>query len=56
MERRARRGFDASFKVEVARMVQDQGTSIADVCRGMGRGGSNLLNYFMIFNDDYNYY
>jgi transposase len=38
MERRARREFDASFKLEVARMVKDQGTSIADVCRSMDLG------------------
>ena len=34
-KRRARREFDASFKLEVVRMVKDQGLSIADVCRSM---------------------
>lgn len=38
MERRARREFDASFKLEVARMVKDQGTAIGDVCRSMDLG------------------
>ena len=38
MERRARRQFDANFKLEVARMVKDQGLSVADVCRGMDLG------------------
>jgi hypothetical protein len=33
IERRARREFDASFKLEVVRMVKDRGLSIGDVCR-----------------------
>jgi transposase len=38
IERRVRRQFDASFKLEVARMVKDQGLSVADVCRSMDLG------------------
>lgn len=38
IERRARRQFDANFKLEVARMVKDQGLSVADVCRSMDLG------------------
>lgn len=34
-KRRERRDFDASFKLEVVRMVQDQGLSIAHVCQSM---------------------
>jgi hypothetical protein len=30
IERKARRQFDANFKLEVARMVKDQGLSVAD--------------------------
>jgi transposase len=38
IERKARRQFDANFKLEVARMVKDQGLSVADVCRSMDLG------------------
>lgn len=31
-----RRQFDASFKLEVVRMVRDQGLSVGEVCRSMG--------------------
>jgi transposase len=32
---RRRRQFDASFELEVVRMVRDQGLSIGEVCRSM---------------------
>jgi transposase len=32
---RERRNFDANFKLEVVRMVKDQGLSIAQVCQSM---------------------
>ena len=35
---RKRRTFDASFKLQVARMVRDQGISIGQVCRDMNLG------------------
>jgi transposase len=34
-KRRERREFDTNFKLEVVRMVKDQGLSITDVCRSM---------------------
>ncbi|MCA1789402.1 MAG: transposase, partial [Thioalkalivibrio sp.] len=37
MERK-RRSFDAGFKLQVARMVRDQGLSVGQVCRDMGLG------------------
>lgn len=36
--RRKRREFDTSFKLEVVRMVKDQGLSVTDVCRTMDLG------------------
>jgi transposase len=33
-----RRTFDASFKLQIARMVRDQGVSIGQVCRDMNLG------------------
>ena len=38
MKQRARRQFDASFKLEIARMVRDQGVSVAEVCRNLDLG------------------
>ncbi|MFM0642677.1 transposase, partial [Paraburkholderia metrosideri] len=32
---RRRRQFDTSFKLEVVRMVRDQGLSVGEVCRSM---------------------
>ena len=33
-----RRQFDASFKLEVVRMIRDQGLSLSEVCRSMELG------------------
>ena len=33
-----RRKFDASFKLEVVRMIRDQGLSVAEVCHTMAIG------------------
>jgi transposase len=38
MKQRARRQFDASFELEIARMVRDQGVSVAEVCRNLDLG------------------
>ena len=35
---RERRQFDVNFKLEVARMVKDQGRSVSEVCRSLGLG------------------
>lgn len=35
MTRRTRRKFDTSFKLEVVRMIRDQGMPIGEVCRSM---------------------
>lgn len=37
-KRRIRREFDTSFKLEVVRMVKDQGLPVSDVCRSMDLG------------------
>ena len=36
LERKARREFDTSYKLEVVRMVKDQGLPVSDVCGSMG--------------------
>ncbi|WP_459570455.1 transposase [Cupriavidus sp. 8B] len=42
---RQRRQFDASFKLEVVRMVKDQGLSVGEVCRTMELGGLAYWGY-----------
>ena len=37
-KRRVRREFDTSFKLEVVRMVKDQGLPVSDICRSMDLG------------------
>jgi len=31
-----RKKFDTGFKLEVAKMIKDQGLSVAEVCRSIG--------------------
>ena len=40
-----RKNFDANFKLEVAKMVRDQGLRITDVCRSMGVGESAVRRW-----------
>jgi len=40
-----RRKFDASFKLEVARMIKDQGLSVTEVCRSMGVGDTAVRRW-----------
>lgn len=45
IEHRVRRQFDANFKLEVARMVKDQGLSVAEVCRSMDLGETTVRRW-----------
>ena len=40
-----RRHFDPSFKLEVVRMVRDQGLGVAEVCRTMNVGETALRRW-----------
>ena len=40
-----RRVFDASFKLEVVRMVRDQGLGVAQVCKTMSVGETALRRW-----------
>jgi transposase len=42
---RARRKFDRDFKLEVIRMVKEQGLSVAHVCQTMGVGETALRRW-----------
>lgn len=40
-----RRKFDASFKLEVVRMIREQGLSVAEVCHTMAIGETALRRW-----------
>ena len=40
-----RRKFDASFKLEVVKMIRDQGLSVAEVCHTMAIGETALRRW-----------
>ena len=47
---RRRRQFDASFKLEVVRMVRDQGLSVNEVCRTMELGKTAVRRWLAQYN------
>lgn len=51
---RNRREFDASFKLEVVRMVKDQGLSVSDVCRTMGLGETAIRRWIKQYESELN--
>jgi transposase len=44
-KQRERRNFDTNFKLEVVRMVRDQGLSVSDVCRTMDLGETGVRRW-----------
>lgn len=52
--RRKRREFDASFKLEVVRMVKDQRLSVIDVCRTMDLGETVIRRWIKQYETDLN--
>ena len=52
--RRARREFDASFKLEVVRMVKDQGLSVGDVCCSMDLGETVVRRWMKQYTAELN--
>jgi transposase len=53
-KRRERREFDASFKLEVVRMVKDQGLSVTDVCRSMDLGETVIRRWIKQYETELN--
>lgn len=53
-KRRARREFDTGFKLEVVRMVKDQGLSVSDVCRSMDLGETVVRRWVKQFETELN--
>jgi transposase len=52
--RRKRREFDTSFKLEVVRMVKDQGLSVSDVCRTMDLGETVVRRWIKQYETELN--
>lgn len=44
---KTRRQFDASFKLEVVRMIKDQGLSVAQVCKDMQLGETAVRRWVL---------
>ena len=52
--RKKRREFDASFKLEVVRMVRDQGLSVGDVCRTLDLGETAVRRWIKQYETELN--
>ena len=51
---RERRDFDTNFKLEVVRMVRDQGLSVSDVCRTMDLGETAVRRWIKQYETELN--
>lgn len=51
-EKRSRRAFDAAFKLQVARMIREQGLSVGQVCRDMNLVESAVRRWVEQFDEE----
>lgn len=51
-EKRGRRSFDRDFKLEVVRLVIEEGRSVTDVARSIGVHANTVHNWKQHFTDD----
>lgn len=51
-KKRARRAFDAAFKLQVVRMIRDQGLSVGQVCREMSLVESAVRRWVEQFDEE----
>lgn len=51
-KKRARRAFDAAFKLQVVRMVREQGLSVGQVCRDMKLVESAVRRWIEQFDEE----
>jgi len=49
---RMRRKFDTSFRLEVAKMVKDQGMKISEVCRSMNLGETAVRRWVQQYESE----
>lgn len=51
-EKRSRRAFDAAFKLQVVRMIREQGLSVGQVCRDMDLVESAVRRWVEQFDEE----
>lgn len=51
-KKRARRAFDAAFKLQVVRMIRDQGLSVGQVCHEMSLVESAVRRWVEQFDEE----
>ena len=51
-EKRSRRAFDAAFKLQVVRMIREQGLGVAQVCRDMNLVESAVRRWVEQFDEE----
>lgn len=51
-EKRSRRAFDAAFKLQVVRMIREQGLSVGQVCREMDLVESAVRRWVEQFEEE----
>jgi transposase len=49
---RARRTYDAAFKLQVVKMIQDQGLTVAQVCRDLKLGETAVRRWLKQVQDE----
>lgn len=47
--KQARRTFDTHFKLQIVRMIKDQGLSVSQICRDMNVGETAVLRWLAQF-------
>lgn len=51
-DKKPRRVFDAAFKLQVVRMIRDQGMSVGQVCRDLGLVDSAVRRWMEQFDEE----
>ena len=51
-QKRSRRAFDAAFKLQVVRMIREQGLGVAQVCRDMDLVESAVRRWLEQFDEE----
>lgn len=49
---RTRRHFDASFKLQVVKMIKEQGLSVSQVCKDMSLGETPVRNWLKQYDTE----
>lgn len=52
MSKRTRRTFDVSFKLQVVRMIREQGVSVSQVCQDLNLGESAVRRWLGQFDSE----